>query len=300
LKKARWILLGRRKTCVLPSRNFPNSNATTFHQEEPYNPIPPILCSSTLFVQATMATYPVDIPALPPLASGTNDNPAPAIFEGDPLEEGHVATATIQHQTRKLLLEASPLLATQEEVVASKGRKHSVESANFDKGAPLWAENLQQNLQEQMAAMQQNLQNMEGQMTKMLQNMEGQMTKMQQNLEGRFTKMLQNLEGQLNGFQQQRQQGFQLIIREIQQESQRSMNRSRQSTEESIDVLVRVEDGQFPDQQDPAIWFPIDQNILTEATVIQLDALLGFYHQNVTGTRAEKVNRLKRFLGVTL
>jgi hypothetical protein len=52
--------------------------------------------------------------------------------------------------------------------------------------------------------------------------------------------------------------------------------------------LVRVEDGQFPDQQDPAIWFPNNQNILTRATVVQLKALLGFYHLNVAGTRAEK------------
>jgi hypothetical protein len=55
-----------------------------------------------------------------------------------------------------------------------------------------------------------------------------------------------------------------------------------------MEVLVRVEDGQFPDQQDPAIWFPNNRNILTRATVFQLKALLGFYHLNVAGTRAEQ------------
>jgi hypothetical protein len=62
------------------------------------------------------------------------------------------------------------------------------------------------------------------------------------------------------------------------------MNRSRKTTAESIEVLVRVDDGQFPDQHDPAVWFPIDQNFINEATVIQLNELLGFYRQNVTGT----------------
>jgi hypothetical protein len=50
-------------------------------------------------------------------------------------------------------------LATEDEVVASKRRKHDVESANYVGAAlPLWAHNLQQALQQQMTAMQQALQ----------------------------------------------------------------------------------------------------------------------------------------------
>jgi outer membrane protein OmpA-like peptidoglycan-associated protein len=50
-------------------------------------------------------------------------------------------------------------MATEDEVVASKRRKHDVDSANYVGTAlPLWAHNLQQALQQQMTAMQQALQ----------------------------------------------------------------------------------------------------------------------------------------------
>jgi glycerol-3-phosphate cytidylyltransferase-like family protein len=145
-----------------------------------------------------MATYPVDIPSLPPLASGFNDNPAPPIAQGDVLQNDHVTAARIQDKNRKRLSECNPPLATQDEVVASKRRKHDVESANYVGAAvPSRAQNFQQALQQQMTAMQQALQQ--------------QLTAMQQAL------------------QQELQQNVQRITRVILQESQRSTNRTRNS-----------------------------------------------------------------------
>jgi hypothetical protein len=172
-----------------------------------------------------MATYPVDIPALPPLASGADDNPAPANSHGDRLDDSHVAAAKTQHT-----------------------------------GVPLWAVTMEQKLQLQINTLQDTLQSL----------------------------------------QQQMQQNFQRVRREIKQESQRSMNRSRVHTYQQIEMVVRVDDGQMPNQQEPSIWFPKDQNELIDVAEHQISALLEFYGQDPGGTRTEKEDRLKEFLGVVL
>jgi hypothetical protein len=240
-----------------------------------------IYCGSTLFLRTKMATYPVDIPALAPLASGADDTAAPPISQGDPLDNGHVVAATFQHQNRKKLYAMSPRRATQNDVVASKHRKHLVESANFDGGAaPAWA-----------VIMQQNLENLQQQMTALTasqQNLQQQMTAMQQNLN------LQHQESLLT-WQQQMQ-----LFRSMSRDIQKSMNRSRRNTEEPIEVLIRVEDGQLPTNQNPEIWFPAKQSDLLYASVPQLSALLVFYGQDATGETAVLLSRLKGFLGVTL
>ena len=66
-------------------------------------------------------SYSAAIPALAPLASGSDDDPAPAIAQGDLLNHYHVTQATSQHQNRKVLHKVH--LATPAEVVASKIRK---------------------------------------------------------------------------------------------------------------------------------------------------------------------------------
>jgi hypothetical protein len=193
-----------------------------------------------------MATYPDGIPALPPLASGIDDEPAPAILQGDLVQGGHVTAAMIQHQNRKVLRARIPQWVTEDEILASKHRKYHVQGVNFDPaGVPHWA-----------LAIQQTLQNV--------------------------------------------QQTVERMNREIQQERQRSMNRSRKINEQPIEMLVRVDDGQMPDQQDPPVWFPIDQNNLMNATSNQLSALLIFYGQGPAIHKQDKQNQLKRFLGVTL
>jgi hypothetical protein len=221
-----------------------------------------------------MATYPDGIPALPPLASGIDDEPAPAILQGDLVQGGHVTAAMIQHQNRKVLRARIPQWVTEDEILASKHRKYHVQGVNFDPaGVPHWALAIQQTLQN----VQQTVDNVQ--------------------------QTVHNVQQQTNDIQdqqQEQQQHLERMNREIQQERQRSMNRSRKINEQPIEMLVRVDDGQMPDQQDPPVWFPIDQNNLMNATSNQLSALLIFYGQGPAIHKQDKQNQLKRFLGVTL
>jgi hypothetical protein len=125
-------------------------------------------------------------------------------------------------------------------------------------------------------------------MTASQQNLQQQMTAMQQNLN------LQHQESLLT-WQQQMQ-----LFRSMSRDIQKSMNRSRRNTEEPIEVLIRVEDGQLRTNQNPEIWFPAKQSDLLYASVPQLSALLVFYGQDATGETAVLLSRLKGFLGVTL
>jgi hypothetical protein len=61
--------------------------------------------------------------------------------------------------------------------------------------------------------------------------------------------------------------------------------------------VIRLDDGQIPG---PLIWFPLNESSLMNATVAQLTDLLGFYGHDPHGTKVEKQDRLKEFLGVTL
>lgn len=200
-----------------------------------------------------MATYSTAIPALDPLASGNYDKPAAGIAKGEPLQDAHVAAAAQQHKTRKALAKNNPQFVTEDELVASKRRKHLVESANFDGPVPLWGLQMQQTVQ---------------QMQEQMQQMQQKMEKMQ---------------------------------RQIHQESQRCMNRSRRYTRSPIEALIRLEDGQCPDQQAPnGVWFPADQNELFDADANRINALLEFYSLGAYGTQDEKMARLDQFLGVII
>ncbi len=103
----------------------------------------------------------------------------------------------------------------------------------------------------------------------------------------------QNLQQQIANMQQQ-------MTHRMDQESQKSINRSRKSPEEQIEMVIRVEDGQMPNQQNPPIWFPNEHDDITLATGVQVSALLAFYGQAVNGTVAERKIRLRRFLGVII
>jgi hypothetical protein len=61
------------------------------------------------------------------------------------------------------------------------------------------------------------------------------------------------------------------------------MNRSRTNNANRIDMVVRVNDGRIPNQNDPVIWFPTGQNDITSVTHFQLFADL----------KPEKVSRIK-------
>ena len=76
-----------------------------------------------------MATYPINIPPLPPLISGVPDNPANGISIGDQIRDEDVIAATLQHKTRERLSEVN--YATVVEVNDAKKRKNEVEGHNF-------------------------------------------------------------------------------------------------------------------------------------------------------------------------
>jgi hypothetical protein len=208
-----------------------------------------------------MAFYANDIAALPPLASAIDDNPADAIAQGDALNEDHITAARLQHTTRKHLSAASVNAASAAEVTTAKRRKHLVESSNFEEGAvPVWAAQLQQ----QMQAMQNQMQNQ-------MQAMQNQMQAMQNQTD-----------------------------RRIDQESQRSMNRSLRDNQDPVEPLIRLADGEFPNNAAYALWFPANNGALYGATGLQMDPLLAFYGLPTDGSVEVRRRRLRRFLGITL
>jgi hypothetical protein len=91
--------------------------------------------------------YANNIPALPPLAAGVDDGPAPAIAQGEPLAFQDVTAAHRQHRNRKRLAKNDPALVTGDELVASKRRKHTVQSSNFDGPTPAWAKQMEANME---------------------------------------------------------------------------------------------------------------------------------------------------------
>jgi hypothetical protein len=102
-------------------------------------------------------TYAVGILPLAVLASGAEDNPAAGIAQGDALSDQHVADASKQHRNRKRLATTEEPLVTAAELVASKRRKHEVQSANFDGPVPLWAQQMHQQMQQMQQQMQQQM-----------------------------------------------------------------------------------------------------------------------------------------------
>ena len=94
--------------------------------------------------------------------------------------------------------------------------------------------------------------------------------------------------------QQNLQEQMQLIHRKISVESERSMNRSRRRTTDSIKQLVRVDDGLYP--RDHNVWFPTDQEALMTATHADADQLLEFYGLAIGGSLSDKHQRLEHFL----
>ena len=104
------------------------------------------------------ATYALDIPVLGPLASGLPEIQVAAIAQGNPISSDDIVAATQQYKIRKRLQSCSPALATSNEVVQARRRKHAVESAQFDGPTPAWAQHLQAQMQGQMQQMQRDLQ----------------------------------------------------------------------------------------------------------------------------------------------
>ena len=119
-------------------------------------------CMHWKIVQLTFIPFPLlskmenkyanNIPALPPLAAGVDDGPAPAIAQGEPLAFQDVTAAHRQHRNRKRLAKNDPALVTGDELVASKRRKHTVQSSNFDGPTPAWAQQMQATQREMQAS----------------------------------------------------------------------------------------------------------------------------------------------------
>lgn len=213
----------------------------------------------------SITTYAQAIPALAPLESGHQDFPAAAIEMGNPILSNHMTAASDQYQCREFLRSRDTQLVTDEELVEAKRRLHAVESAQFDGGTPLWAQQMQTQLQSQMTQMQTQTNQMQTQLQSQMNQMQTQMTQMQT---------------------------------QMQIESQRSRNYARHTTHSAIAALVRVADRNTP--QDENLWFPSNQNELSHATGVQVSALLEFYGLPSTGAISMKRERLTEHLGVVL
>jgi hypothetical protein len=261
----------------------------------------------------------MNIPALPPLASGINDDPAAGIAAGAPLQVEHLIAARRQHRNRKEFMSLTNIQATEEEVLLSQQRKHKVESVHFQgDGVPVWAQQMQQNLQDQMQQslqghMQQSQQNLEeklqtlkqdlqAEMQTLKQDLQAEMQTLKQDLQAEMQTMQQDLQAEMQTMQQNQQQNLQaemqLIQRKISVESERSMNRSRKRSADSIEQLVREDDGLYP--RDQNVWFPTDEEALANATREAMNPLLNFYRLPTGGTLPDKRQRLKQFLQVIL
>ena len=228
----------------------------------------PCTIASTSFSNMA-AQYINDIPALPPLASGVDDSSAPAITLGDALSSQHVSAANLQHENRQGLANNVPALATEDEVVASKRRKHIVESSNFDGPIPAWGQQMLATQQQMMAMLQQMMETMK------------QVQVTQQQMQQQFQQMLVTL---------------QQLVRHQDQDTDRATSRSLRNATEHIVPIRRLEDGMKPNEAPFDLWFPGDQGELYTATRARVVALLNFYGLDQAGNDMEKKLRLLAYL----
>ena len=103
-----------------------------------------------------MANYTTNYPALPALASGAPDSPAAPIVAGTPLDDADMALVTRQAKRRRILFEANPRRATNQELQDAVKRELCVhlENATGAAAMPLWAiaiQNQLTDLQNQMS-----------------------------------------------------------------------------------------------------------------------------------------------------
>ena len=232
----------------------------------------PCTIASTSFSNMA-AQYINDIPALPPLASGVDDSSVPAITLGDALSSQHVSAANLQHENRQGLANNVPALATEDEVVASKRRKHIVESSNFDGPIPAWGQ--------QMLATQQQMQGAQQQMMETMKQMQVTQQQMHQQTQQQF---------------QQMQVTLQQLVRRQDQDMDRAKLRSRRNADQTILPIRRMEDGKKPNEAPFDLWFPNDQGELYTANRARVVALLNFYGLDQAGNDMEKKLRLLAYL----
>lgn len=215
-----------------------------------------------------MATYPMNIPSLLPLASGVPDNPANGINAGDPVRDADAIAATYQYKTRKRLSEVN--CATVVDVNDAKKRKNEVEGHNFAGPIPPWAAQLQQSvagIQQSVAALQQSV---------------------------------ADLNTDLNESVTEIQESLASLDHKVEIESQRALNRLLTKTSSQITVVIRRADGASP--ADEGLWFPANVTELEGVHRTQPDdvtALLTFYGLGAD-QQATRLDRLKQHLGILL
>ena len=79
-----------------------------------------------------------------------------------------------------------------------------------------------------------------------------------------------------------------------------SMNLARHKSTDPIWPIMRLVDGENPINDHFNLWFPGDQDELTEAGANQIDPLLACYGLPVVGDLPLKKDLLKDFLGIIL
>eukprot|EP00980_Cylindrotheca_fusiformis_P010075 scaffold2234_cov151-Cylindrotheca_fusiformis.AAC.4 len=210
----------------------------------------------------TMANYQIAYPALPPLASGITDSPAAAIAAGAPLNDEHMAAATLQVKNRRMLHEIH--LATDPEVQAAVKRELCVhaENAAGAVAAPLWAQALENQLNE-------TLQN---QMNETLQALQNQIN------DGALT-----TQNQINALQNKMD------------DIQRMLRNAGSSAPNHPIFPVRNADGILP--ADAAHSFPNDRSALDSLTAPELKIFLDFYDLD-TEPENTGLERLMLYLGI--
>jgi hypothetical protein len=109
-----------------------------------------------------MNHHAIDIPSLPPLASGIAEEAAANdIQAGDAMNDENVIAAQNQYKNRKKLRDVSAAFVTDEELVSSKKRKHVVQSVRLiDPVQPPWAVQMQQQMNQMLQQMNQMQQQM--------------------------------------------------------------------------------------------------------------------------------------------
>jgi hypothetical protein len=253
-----------------------------------------------------METYQVNIPPLDALASGVDDYPAGivnGITVGDNLQDANVIVSTIQHENRKRLAEVNPPYVTDNELMASKRRKHLVQACHFSGTTPPWAVQMQASIaalqtsiaplpamQTSIAALQTSIAILPAMQTSIaaLQTSIAILPAMQTSIAALQTSIaiLPAMQTSINNL---------TLMSTI--DRQRSMNRSIRDNSYPVERVGRLGDGALPPTDE---WFPETMAELTQATGPQLNSLLAFYELPAPRVVANRVAALKTYLGITL
>ena len=115
--------------------------------------------------------------ALEQLESGNQEASEFVIDMGNAISPSDETPSSVRDQMRQPLHSNSPTVATGQKAVAAK---HQKESAHVDNGTPLWAQQMQTQLQTEMKILQKQLELFQTQMKAEMHQFQGQMNSQMQ------------------------------------------------------------------------------------------------------------------------